>query len=171
MDCGNGVDPGSGNFIKAMPSAVGIDDNILSCSPTSENAIACWRAAAPSSVLCYFNPWTKRVVQIPVVRTAPSVRATARPQPIGIRLSDGASCSIEYNGTHNPLATDLSWVQTYGCNSDESVFAYGTTPGTYGDGLDTSTPLWTVQVAKASGAGPLHTLTVTTAYFLGTQGA
>lgn len=145
------------------PSPVAVDDNILSCSPSSAYAVACWKDPAPSTVLCYHDPWNKNLVRIPNGGSFPAVAAPSQAQPLGLLLSDGDHCLIRYGGVWNDLAQHPAWYGAYSCAGDGAVWADSA------DGIDRSSPRWIVDVAPISGVGPLDTRGVVKAYFIGTK--
>lgn len=156
VDCGS-------TSSNTRPSPVAVDDNILGCSPSSAYAVACWQDPAPSSVICYRDPWKKEVVRIPNEGSFPEVAAPSQAQPLGLLLSDGERCLIRAGGVWNDLADHPGWYGTYACSGNGAVWADD------GDGIDRSSPRWTVQVAPISGVGPLDTRGVVKAYFIGTE--
>lgn len=149
--------------LEPRPSPVAVDDDILACLPSSAYAVACWQDPSPSSVVCYRDPWTKSLVRMPTVGGVPAASAPPQAQPLGLLLSDGDRCRIRSGGVWNDLARHTGWYGTYSCEGAEAVWAESA------DGIDRSAPQWTVDVASISGAGPLRTRGVVTAYFVGTQ--
>lgn len=156
VDCG-------GTSANARPSPVAVDDNILSCSPSSAYAVACWQDPAPSVVICYRDPWKTDVVRMPNAGGFPEVAAPSEGHPLGLLLSDGDRCLVRAGGVWNDLADHPGWYGTYACSGNGAVWANSA------DGIDRSSPLWTVQVAPISGVGPLDTRGVVKAYFVGTE--
>jgi hypothetical protein len=144
-------------------SPVAVDDNILSCSPSSAYAVACWKDPAPFVVVCYRDPWNKKLVRMPIGESFPAVTAPSPAQPLGLLLSDGDHCLIRNGGTWNGLAQHPGWYGTYSCARDGAVWDDNA------DGINQSSPRWTVNVAPISGAGPLNTRGVIKAYFIGTE--
>ena len=155
VDCGS-------TSANARPSPVAVGDNILSCSPSSAYAVACWQDPAPSVVICYRDPWTTDVVRMPNEGGFPEVAAPSQAQPLGVELSDGTRCLIRAGGVWNDLVDHPGWYGTYACSGNGAVWADSA------DGIDRSSPRWTVQVAPISGDGPVTTRGVITAYFTGT---
>lgn len=156
VDCGT-------TSANTRPSPVAVDGNILSCSPSSAYAVACWQDPAPSTVICYRDPWKKEVVRMPNAGGFPEVAAPSQAQPLGLLLSDGDRCRIRTGGVWSDLADHPGWYGTYACSGNGAVWADSA------DGIDRSSPRWTVQVAPISGDGPLTTRGVTRAYLIGTE--
>lgn len=156
VDCGS-------TSANTRPSPVAVDDKILSCSPSSAYAVACWQDPSPSTVICYRDPWKTDVVRMANAGGFPEVAAPSEAQPLGLLLSDGDRCLLRTGGVWNDLADHPGWYGTYACSGNGAVWAES------GDGIDRSSPRWTVQVAPISGEGPLTTRSVTTAYFTGTE--
>ena len=153
VTCGPSTDP--------SPSAV--DSDILSCSPDAEYAVACWPSHSAGYVLCLRDPWSTKLAQIAAVGT-PKVAAPAKPQPLGMMLSNGTRCTIRDGGAWNGLAGHPGWYGTYPCGSDQAVWGQGSASG-----IDSAHQQWTVSTAPLGGNGPLVVRTVTTAYFVGTR--
>ena len=156
VDCG-------ATSLAPRPSPVAVDDDILACLPSSAYAVACWPDPSPSSVVCYGDPWEKSLVRMPTVGSVPAVSAPPQAQALGLLLSDGDRCRIRSGGVWNDLVQHTGWYGTYSCEGGEAIWAESA------DGVDRSSPRWTVEVAPISGAGPLRTRGVATAYFVGTQ--
>jgi len=156
VDCGS-------TSSNTRPSPVAVDDNILNCSPSSAYAVACWQDPQPSHVVCYRDPWKKELVRMPNGGGFPVAMAPAQPHPLGLLLSDGDHCLIRSGGVWNDLVGHPGWYGTYSCPGDEAIWAESE------DGIDRSSPRWTVQVAPISGVGPLDTRVIVTAYFIGTE--
>ena len=153
-----------------VPSRVATDDNIVSCSPSSADAVACWKDSAartpgtPIAVLCYRDPWSVHLVRRPIDAGFPDVIAPSRPQPLGLLLDDGDHCLMRNGGVWNDLAVHPGWFGTYSCTGDGAVWTDSA------DGIDRSWPAWTVRTAPISGDGPLDSRRIVTAYFVGTHG-
>ncbi|TFC15305.1 hypothetical protein E3O19_09310 [Cryobacterium algoritolerans] len=147
----------------ARPSAVAVDDNILVCFPSSAYAVACWNDPAPATAICFRNPWSPDLVRMKLRGSFPSAPAPPTPQPLGLVLSDGDHCLIRSGGVWNDLASYPGWYGTYSCALNGAVWAADA------DGIDRSSPRWTVRVAPISGSGPLGTLDVITAFMVGTH--
>ncbi|TFC83651.1 hypothetical protein E3T24_11675 [Cryobacterium sp. TmT2-59] len=146
----------------ARPSLVAVDDNILSCSPSSVYAVACWKDASPGSVLCFRDPWKVDLARMTSKGDLPTVPAPPAAQPLGLLLADGERCLMRSGGVWNNLAQYPGWYGTYSCTGGDAVWAGSA------DGIDRSSPRWSVQVAPLSGTGPLHTRDVVKAYVVGT---
>ena len=147
----------------ARPSPVAVDDHILVCSPSSAYAVACWNGEAPATAICLRDPWSPDLVRMKLTGSFPATSAPARPQPLGLVLSDGDHCLIRSGGVWNDLAAHPGWYGTYSCAVNGAVWA------AEGDGVDRSSARWSVQFASISGSGPLGTLGVVTAFFVGTH--
>jgi len=93
----------------------------------------------------------------------PAVSAPVVARPLGLLLSDGDHCLIRNGGVWKDLVGHPGWFGTYSCAEGGAVWAER------GDGIDRSSPGWTVNVAPISGAGPLGTRAVVEAYFVGTK--
>lgn len=149
----------------ARPSLVAVDDNIISCSPSSAYAVACWKDPSPSTVICYRDPWRVDLVRMPSNGDVPEVPAPSEAQPLGLLLGDGERCLLRSGGVWNDLAQRPDWYGTYSCTGADAVWAGSS------DGIDRSSPRWTVEVASISGTGPLKTRDVVKAYYVGTAPA
>lgn len=147
----------------ARPSPVAVDDDILVCSPSSAYAVACWNGAAPATAICFRDPWSPDLVEMTLSDSFPAAPALATAQPLGLVLSDGDRCLIRSGGVWNDLAAHPGWFGTYSCAVNGAVWA------AEGDGIDRSSPRWTVEVAPISGSGTLGTRGVVTAFLVGTR--
>lgn len=152
--------------IKPDPSPVGVDQNITECSPSAEYAVACWAGPAPHTVLCYRNPFAKQVDLLSTSGSEPAAPAPVQPSPYALVLSDGRRCLVRDGGAWGSLDGHPGWYGTYGC-ADGRYVLWGVGPS---DGVDRNGSLWTVQLSAYSGHGPLRTVAVAAAYFVGTAG-
>lgn len=153
-----------GSAYPPEPSTVAIDDGIAYCTPSAAYAVACWPGPTPDTARCFRDPWKHQVVQIGTQGSLPSVRAPRVPSPLGLELSDGARCSIRDGGAWGQPVGHPELYGTYGCDNGEDVWATRDN-----DGVSRTAALWTVQVAADAGRGPLHTVDVVSAYFVGTS--
>jgi len=145
----------------ASPAAV--DGGIVECSPAFLYAVACWRRSTARSVLCYRDPWSKQLTQLPTDGPVANPAATRIPSPLGLLLADGSRCSLRIGGAWSNLDGHPELYGTYGC--DHQIAVWGLADR---DGIDRSAPAWTVRVAPMSGHGTLHTVAVRAAYYVGT---
>jgi hypothetical protein len=152
----------------AEPSSVAVSPNIDWCSPSAAYAVACWKAADGVAALCLRDPSVRQLVRLPLsgsfaVTGLPAVRDTA---PQLLVLSDGDRCMIRDGGAWSELPGHPSWAGTYACVRDGAVWA---PPGATHNGVNESSPAWTVLTAPMSGQDARLTQhTVATAYFVGT---
>jgi len=161
-DQGIAVDCGGTSF-GTQPSPVAVDDDILSCSPTSAYAVACWSDPLPSTVVCYRDPWARELVRMHNGGSFAAATAPSDARPLGLMLSDGDRCLIRTGGAWNDLADHPGWYGTYSCAAGGAVWAEAS------DGIDQSSPRWTVHLAPISGIGPLTSREVASAYYIGTR--
>jgi hypothetical protein len=150
------------------PSAGAVSVNIELCSPSSEYAVACWKAAVAQHVLCMRDPRSNHVYLIPRSGTfaATGLAPSNQRAPLGITLTDGVYCSIRDGGAWSVLRSHPSWAGTYACGKDGAAWA--PTAATH-NGVNESAASWTVQTAPMSGVGALVTRHVAKAYFVGTS--
>jgi hypothetical protein len=147
------------------PSAVAVDGNILSCSPSAAYAVACWKNPAPSMALCFRDPWSKELARIPVDGSFPAAAAPSQAQPLGLLLSNGDKCRVRDGGAWSIFAQHPDLRGFYFCTRGKALWgARGSS------GVNRSSSTWTVAEAPGSGSGPLTTVRVLKAYFIGTQG-
>jgi hypothetical protein len=156
VDCG-GTAPG------VSPSPVAVDDGIAGCSPSAAYAVACWNGSVPNTALCFRDPWLRVVAELPDQGRLPVEKAPAVPSPLGLTLSDGSHCMIRDGGAWDSLDGHPDAFGTYSCADGLVVWGIRRS-----DGIDRSHSLWTVQVASGSGHGALRTMSVRTAYLVGT---
>jgi hypothetical protein len=161
VEHGSGVDC---SFSQASPAAV--DPNISDCSPDSEYAIACWRAAAPHRVLCLRDARVKQLASI--YRDGPM--ATATPYkvraPLDLLLGNGKYCTIRDGGAGSSLQGHPKWAAYYYCHGGVAVWAPMSARNW---GVDRSHAVWTVKVGREDGSGGLITRKVARAWFVGTH--
>jgi hypothetical protein len=150
----------------AEPSAVAVDGNILACSPSAAYAVACWKDPAPSMAICFRDPWSKELARMPAEGSFSTATAPSQAQPLGLLLSDGEHCRIRDGGSWSALDQHPDWYGTYFCTSGRVLWGQGSSTG-----INRSSPRWTVNEALATGSGPLTTVRVLKAYFIGTQGS
>jgi hypothetical protein len=156
---------GSVDCTPPAAAAVAVDAGILSCGPSSEYAVACWRAPRAGYVRCLRNPFGSTVVRIRARlgnRTVPAVR---HPVPFGLVLGDGVRCSIRDGGAWGAPARHPSWVGYYSCADGTAVWA--PTGRARTSGIDESHARWTVVAGRQD--GPLRRRQITDAYFVGTR--
>lgn len=89
--------------------------------------------------------------------------APRTPSPLGLQLADGSRCRLRIGGAWPELAGHPELFGSYFCSN--GVAAWGLARQ---DGIDRSTPTWTVRVAPMSGRGTLRTVAVRAAYYAGT---
>lgn len=153
---------------EANPSPGAVSRNIEWCSPSVEDAVACWKAAtARPRVLCMRDPRRAKLARIP--RSGKFAATGLAPRrdraPLVIRLRDGDHCSIRDGGTSSQLRSHPNWYVTYYCVHDGAVWAPLSAPHS---GINESSATWTVRTAPASGQGKLVTRRVAKAWFVGT---
>jgi hypothetical protein len=155
-----------GSAYPTEPSQVAVDDGIAYCSPSAAYAVACWPGPTHNTALCFGNPWQRQVDQLSTEGPLTGVSAPRNPSPLGLELSDGTRCSLRDGGAWGELDQHPELVGTYYCTGDLAVWANG-----HSDGIDRSSPTWTVRLAPMSGHGTLRPVTVHTAYYVGTATA
>jgi hypothetical protein len=160
-------DPGPVDCRFGFVSEVAVDGDVSFCTPSAEFAVACWTDPSPGHVVCFRDPWQHELVRMPTTGAiAPPVHRFAPVAPLGLELSDGEHCLIRDGGAWGSLASNPAWVGYYYCGDSNGVFAPNG-----GTGIDQSSGNWTVQVSSMTGSGPLITVGVRTAYFVGTRAA
>ncbi|HEX2901947.1 MAG TPA: hypothetical protein VHO01_00710 [Jatrophihabitans sp.] len=145
-------------------SPVAVNDNIDSCSPDAAYPVACWASATPHTALCLRSPFSKQVDLMSTGSAVPSAVAAAQPTPIALVLHDGTLCTLRAGGAWTQLAGRPDLFGTYYCGS-MAVWAPA-----HSYGINRSGASWTVQIARTNGQDQLSTVTVRTAYFVGTAG-
>ena len=151
-----------------VPSSGAVNENIDFCGPSTEYAVACWKAAAATPhVYCLRNPRVHTVVKIPRIGPFAQTAAPGPAQlaPLAIDLRDGDHCSIRDGGVTGTLQSHPQWVATYFCLNDGAIWAPLTANH---QGVNESNPSWTVRTAPASGVGAIVVRHVTKAWFVGT---
>ena len=151
----------------ASPSAVA--NNVYYCTPTAAGAGTCW-PSTPGSLLCVDNPWDKSLHRVSYGGQLPPVQPTAIPEPFAMALDDGTRCLLRNGGAWG--GRDDGYVGTYWCGEANANLAVlwlpSRGPGTC---IDSSTPVWTVQVGQlgtpTTHFPPPRTRAVTTAWFAG----
>jgi hypothetical protein len=152
---------------KSEASSVAVNANIMWCGSSADYAVACWQAADPSHALCFRDPWSREIAESSMTTAnPPGTTPLSQPHPMGLLLSDGDHCRIRNGGAWRSPVTHPTWVGYYFCTKNHSIYG---PKASEGDGIDHSTPIWTVHVG--SGQGPLSVLRVVTAYYVGTKGA
>ncbi len=151
----------------AAVSPAAMSRDILECSPSAAYAVACWRSATAGRALCMRDPTERKLVDFPDTGAFHRVAAPRSPAiaPLVIILGDGDKCTIRDGGAWGTLQSHPTWVGEYACATDGVVWA---APSATHNGVDESTPTWTVRTAPASGSGAVQTRQVRAAYFVGT---
>ncbi|HEU5270033.1 MAG TPA: hypothetical protein VFU36_08920 [Jatrophihabitans sp.] len=144
-------------------SPVAVDDGIVECSPAAAYAVACWPTSTVRSVLCYRDPWSRRLTVLHTDGPVAVPAAGRTPSPLGLLLADGTRCWLRIGGAWGTLDGHPELYGTYGCDHQLAVWGLARA-----DGIDRSTPAWTVRIAPMSGHGALRTTTVRAAYYVGT---
>jgi hypothetical protein len=113
------------------------------------------------------NPVVPHLVSRPRGAFAPTppVSATVL-APMVLVLTDGTQCTIRDGGAWNALQGHPGWAGDYTCNHHGAVWAPVTAPH---NGVNETALSWRVQIAPASGVGPLTTWHVVKAYFVGSR--
>jgi hypothetical protein len=143
-----------------------VDDGIVECSPAFLYAVACWRTSTARSVLCYRDPWSQQLTLLPTDGPVADPVALRTPSPLGLLLADGTRCWLRIGGAWSQLDGHPELSGTYGCQNQVAVWGLARD-----DGIDRSTPTWTVRLAPMSGHGTLRTMAVRCAYYVGTAKA
>lgn len=151
----------------ADPSPVSVSANVEECSPSVEDAVACWLSSRAGRVLCLRNP-RKHVLALiklsgPFANTAPV--SAHQLSPFFLVLSDGAVCSIRDGGAWGTLKSHPNYRGSYSCTKNGDVWSK---PRAAHSGVNETSTLWTVRTARAKGTGPLVTRHVAKAYFVET---
>lgn len=155
-DLVNGIDCDS-------PSPGAVSDNIMSCSPVSADAVACW-PASQGTVICLKDIWKRTLKQVTNLGSGAKVKAPKDPSPLGLTLDNGDHCVLRTGGS-DPSRSDRSLVIRYYCSNA------GGPPDSYqvwssqADGINKSSPTWTVTTGTYKNE-PLVTRAVTEAYFV-----
>lgn len=144
-------------------SPVAVDAGPVACGPSAVYAVACWNAPTGHAALCFRDPWQRQVVRLATAGPLVAVAPPAKPSPLGLVLSNGVRCTLRAGGAWNALDGHPDMFGTFGC-TDRSVI-WGTD---HSDGIDRTSTLWKAWLAPGSGHGKLHSMTVRTAYFVGT---
>jgi hypothetical protein len=145
------------------PSPSAVDDGIASCGPSAAYALACWKGPTATIALCYRNPWQRQVDLIKASRPLGAQHAPQQPTPLGLVLSDGTRCWLRDGGAWSQLDGHPELFGSYSCGHNV-VWAPARS-----DGIDRTHAMWSVRVAPMSGHGRLRTVSVRTAYFVGTS--
>jgi hypothetical protein len=150
----------------ASPVATG--PNIRFCGDSATNTLACWDSAVPSTVLCLRDPLTRDLVRIKFDGSFSPIAAPGKPAPQALLLDNGLTCLIRNGGAWARPQAQPDWIGWYACRrgaDDWNVDVYGLPTG---NGIDESSPTWTVQTAAAAGTGAIVQRKVKIAYFVGT---
>jgi hypothetical protein len=159
LDCSAGV-----------ASPVAVSGTVLSCFPTAEFAVACWRSLervpGPPAVLCLRDPSKPTLVRLPATGVGARALKPLQPRtPELIVLADGLRCLIRDGGAWSRPVSQPNWDGQFYCNDGKnSVFAAAA------PGIDETGEQWTVQLGADDGSGALATEPVTKAYFVATAG-
>jgi hypothetical protein len=141
-----------------------VDDGIAACGPSAAYALACWNGPTPTTALCYRNLWQRQVVRVNTSGPLPAQQAPRQPTPLGLVLSDGDRCRLRDGGAWTQPDGHPELFGTYSCDGQTVLW------GSRGsDGIDRTEALWSVRLTPMSGHGHLRTVTVRTAYFVGTS--
>jgi hypothetical protein len=150
------------HFSNGSPSAV--DDGIARCLPSMEYALACWKGPTATTALCYRNPWQRQVDRVNILGPLPATQAPKQPTPLGLVLGNGSRCWLRDGGAWSDLDGHPDMFGIYSCDGRTTVWA-----SQQSDGINRTQAVWRVRVAPMSGHGRLRTVTVRTAYFVGTS--
>lgn len=144
------------------PSPVAVNAGIDWCSPSAAYPAACWAGATPNTVLCYRNPFAKQVDLLSTSAAVTDQPAPKQPTPIALVLGDGSRCTVRIGGSGSALDGHPELFATYYCGND----AVWGPANSYG--VNRTSPQWTVQLAPSNGHGPLRTVAIMSAVFVGT---
>ena len=154
----------------ADPSPGAVDRDIEQCSPSAEDAVACWKSATPHRALCSRDPSSDLVYSLR--RTGKFAKTGLVKKrlraPILLVLKDGTKCGIRIGGAWSTLQAHPDWYGTYYCDRHGAVWS---PPHARHNGVHESQPTWTVHTSPSNGDGPVTIRTVTKAYFVGTKSA
>lgn len=143
------------------PAPAAVDDGIGACFPAAEYLPACWKSHR-HTVLCLRDARTQTLVRLRRTGGFGSPTAPHHATPEDLDLAGGQQCSIRVGGAWGQLPSHPSWLGFYSC-------AHGSVYGPpSGDGIDRSTPVWTVHVWKSGTRQRVAIRGVATAYYVGT---
>lgn len=149
------------------PSPSAVADNVYACSPSAAGAATCW-PSTPGSLLCVDDPWEHRLHRVAYRGQLSPVQAPSSPQPFALQLDDGTRCLIRNGGAWG--SRDDGYVGAYWCGNSGASPPVLSPPGAHSF-VDTSGPVWTVQVGQLGAPGahfpPPQVHAVTSAWFAG----
>lgn len=163
---GTSVDCSSVPGVSAA-SRVTVSRNVDECSPSAAYAVACWRAAFPRRVLCFFDARHRHLVRYRLQTSFAASRPPRRPAPLDMRLRTGVYCEIRDGGAGNHLRGHPNWFEFYLCTHRRAVWAPGSTQT---EGVNMTRRVWRVHMAPESGRGRVVVRRVRRAWFVGTRG-
>jgi hypothetical protein len=149
-------------------SPVAVSPNVRFCGYSATDTVACWKSTG-MSVLRLRSPLRHRLVRIPYIGSFAPIAAPTHPGPEAVVLDDGLTCLVRDGGAWSAIPSRPGWVGWYYCLTPNGALSPWTIYGPRGgNGIDETSPSWTVQTVAVSGQGPVVTRAVRTAYFGGT---
>lgn len=141
-------------------AATAVDAHIDICFPSAMYVPSCWKSS-DHTALCLRNVADKRLVRVRYSGAFGTHPAVSRRSPQGLRLTNGATCSIRVGGAWGQAPGHPGWVGFYSCTNGS---VYG--PPT-GDGIMRAQP-WHVRIMRPDGSIVIRQ--VRTATYVGTAG-
>lgn len=154
------------------PSPYDVTSGVLFCTPYAALADACWLTAGGTDVLCLTDPFEMQVTLRPATDATGALRPQSEPpHPMALELEDGTQCRARVGGAWSDQDHNPDYVGQFSCkrgaSSGDFTAVWGPADASYG--IRKSPDRWTVEVGLAT--GPLTTLVVTKAYYVGTAEA
>lgn len=152
----------------ARPSPYDVTGGVRFCGITADSGDACWPTAGGAYVLCLIDPF-KQSLQLRAAEGAgnPLDHRPDPAHPMALELQDGTQCRAITGGAWSRQALHPDYGVAFACSGGTIHADYliaWTAPGD-DNGIAKGPNGWTVQVGGDT--GPLTTLKVTKAYYVG----
>ncbi len=150
------------------PSPYDVTTGVRFCGTTADSGDACWPTAGGAYVMCLVDPFKKSLM----LRAAEGANTPLNPQsgpprPMAVELEDGTQCRARNGGSWSGQDQHVDYVGQFSCAGGsvkaDYLIAWGPANPDYG--ITKGPNGWTMQIGGTS--GPLTTLKVTKAYFVG----
>ncbi|MFZ2240476.1 MAG: hypothetical protein WAV90_13240, partial [Gordonia amarae] len=144
-----------------------VTGGVVECGSSADMGDACWPTQGGSYLLCLQDPFQTTLKKRPTTNYGTMSPRTEPARPIGIELEDGTTCRARLGGSWDSQEVHSDYTGAFACQGgtvQANYVAVWAPPGS-DHGITKNSDGWTVEVGGSK--GPLTTLRVTRAYFVG----
>ncbi|ORA62805.1 hypothetical protein BST26_20770 [Mycolicibacterium insubricum] len=144
-----------------------VTGGVVECGSSADMGDACWPTQGGSYLLCLQDPFQTTLKKRPTTNYGSMRPRTEPARPIGIELEDGTTCRARLGGSWSAQEQHPDYYGAFYCQGGTVQADFVAVWGGSGSdhGITKNPGGWSVEVGGSK--GPLTTLRVTKAYFVG----